>query len=354
MAELEIKPTGGMRVRVLAVVTAAAFGTGLLCVLLAGGGSELFVRRATLTTYLPDATGLETFSVVRRNGIEVGKVNRIEISGILDPQRAIRVRLRIRSRYLRDIPIDSLTSMDEDTLVGYPFIDIDPGKSRVPVSDGGVLQSEPVKQAADRADLIAALERNLTQVDEALIVMSSGQSKLGHLMMGTAEYDQFVSRIRGFEGSIRALVAPGSSAARLLYTSNDYDRVRNLIQRADSSLAAIQSGQGAAGKLLASDEQYNKAVAQLTSLRAELAEANAGRGRYAGLLHDDAAYRRVLRMLTSTDALLASLNAGEGPAGRLLVNPQLYESLNGSLRSLEMLLRDFRADPQKYLRLKVF
>jgi phospholipid/cholesterol/gamma-HCH transport system substrate-binding protein len=35
------------------------------------------------------------------------------------------------------------------------------------------------------------------------------------------------------------------------------------------------------------------------------------------------------------------------------VNPTLYESLDGTTRELHGLLKDFRANPKKFLRIKV-
>jgi phospholipid/cholesterol/gamma-HCH transport system substrate-binding protein len=35
------------------------------------------------------------------------------------------------------------------------------------------------------------------------------------------------------------------------------------------------------------------------------------------------------------------------------VNPQLYESLNGSSKEMSELLKDFRANPKKFLRIKL-
>jgi phospholipid/cholesterol/gamma-HCH transport system substrate-binding protein len=37
----------------------------------------------------------------------------------------------------------------------------------------------------------------------------------------------------------------------------------------------------------------------------------------------------------------------------LLVNPQLYDSANGATRELHELLKDFRANPKKFLRIKL-
>ena len=71
-------------------------------------------------------------------------------------------------------------------------------------------------------------------------------------------------------------------------------------------------------------------------------------------LRDEETYQKVVAMLTSTDKMISSLNRGEGQAGELLNSPELYESLVGSIRSLDELLRDFDANPKKYLRTKLF
>ena len=40
--------------------------------------------------------------------------------------------------------------------------------------------------------------------------------------------------------------------------------------------------------------------------------------------------------------------------GATFGSPQMYESWSGSARELERTMRDFRENPQKYLRVKVF
>ena len=126
-----------------------------------------------------------------------------------------------------------------------------------------------------------------------------------------------------------------------------YNQIHNSVLSVDKTLASIQNGEGKAGRLFASDDQYNQFLRQVADLRASLAAASS-----SPLLQDDASYLRITRLLASTDSMIASLNAGQGRAGRLLTNQQLYESLNGSLRRMETMLRDFRENPQKYLRIK--
>jgi phospholipid/cholesterol/gamma-HCH transport system substrate-binding protein len=354
MAELEIKPTPRMRTRVFTLVAAAAALCFVLMYLLVGGGADFFARRTTLTTYMPDAAGIAKDAEVRLSGIRIGVVQSVELSGRLDPRRAVRTEMRVLTRYLKGIPQDSQTDVSADTLVGYPFIDIAEGKSPIPIKEDGELQSEPVEKAADRADMIKTLQTNLAGIDSVVENMSSPNTQVGKFFLGEEMYDGVLAGIRSFDSELHTFLTPQSSLGQAFYSAQAYNDIHNAVTDFDKTLASIQNGEGTAGRLFASDEQYNEILKELTTLRSSLAEANAGKGQLGALLQDDGRYRQITRLLADTDATIASLNAGEGQAGRLLTNAQLYESLNGSLRRMEAFLRDFRVSPRKYLRVKPF
>ena len=347
MAELEIKPTARMRLRIAGVIWIGVGISALQMYLLTG--ADLFARRTTLTTYLPDAAGVDTDSEVRLSGIRIGGVRKIELSGSLDPRRIVRVEMRVLTRYLKSIPSDSETGVNADTIVAYKFIDIAEGKSPLPIAENGILQSKPAIQSTDRTDAIAALRNNLDQVDRILAQTLSADTEIGRFVQGEAEYDAVLSRVSGFDSALHTFLNPQGSLGKAVFSPDMYNGIRDSALSVDKMLTSIQSGEGTAGHLFANDDQYNQFLRQLADLRASITAANAG-----SLLQDDASYRRIARLLAATDAMIASFNAGGGPVGRLLDNPQLYESLNGSLRSMQTLLRDIREHPQKYLRIKGF
>jgi phospholipid/cholesterol/gamma-HCH transport system substrate-binding protein len=354
MAELEIKPTPAMRLRVTALIAASVAIAMALVYLLVGGGQDFFARRTTLTTWMPDAAGVTTDSEVRLSGIRIGKVQSVELSGLLDPRRAVRTRMRILTRYLKGIPQDSQTDVSADTLVGYQFIDIAEGKSPIPIAENGELQSEPVKDASDRADLLKTLQANLAQVDQLLAGMASPDTQMGQFITGEEMYDKFLITMRSFDRNLHTFLTPQSDLGKAFYTPEMYNRTHDLFANADKLLASIQNGEGSAGHIFASDQQYNDFLKDLTGFRSTLADLNAGKGSLGGMLRNDESYRKAVRMADEADAMIARFNAGEGTAGHLLSNAQLYESLNGSLRSMELLLRDLRENPRKYLRFKPF
>lgn len=354
MVELEIKPSGRAQLRVLAILTTGTVLLAWICFLLSGGGADLLSRKASVTGYLPDATGVAPTSEVHLNGLIVGSVTAVRVSGSLDPLKAIRVDMRITSRYLKNIPADSLVGIGSDTLVAYKFISIAQGKSTATLADGGELQSEPLQDALFRADLIGALQKDLSDLDQLVRDLSSPDTAVGHFIVGSEEYDQVLTDIRGFQDSLHTFLTPKSDLGQAFYSSKLYDDIHSQVTQADESLAAIQRGEGAAGHAFASDEQYQTLVRQLSDLHAALADANSGKGRFAPLLRSDEDWRNLNKLLRSTDATLTALNAGHNQAGQLLASPQFYESLTGSLRAVADLLKQLREHPDTLQHYRVF
>src|SRR3954471_16793827 len=212
MAELEIKPTPPMLLKVFAVLLSAGLLVGILVWLLTGGGAVLFARKIDLKTYMPDATGLGVGAPVRLDGIQVGKVRNIQISGYLDMQRSVRVSMWVEDAYVKKIPLDSQTSLGSDTLIGDKFLDIAAGKSKYVVKAGAELPSEPADSAADKADLMYAVQDTLTKVNDMLIEVSSPDTKIAHYLLGDKEYNQVVKSIDLFEQNMRSLVAQNTLA----------------------------------------------------------------------------------------------------------------------------------------------
>jgi hypothetical protein len=354
MAELEIKPSGAMKVRVAALILTGTAISVFLMYLLVGGGGDFFARRTTLISYRSDAGGLNSDSEVRVGGIQIGEVDKVELAGGLDSRRAVRVRMRVLVRYLQQIPSDSQTDVNADTIVDVPFVEIDRGTSPLPLAEESTLPSKPAQEATDRAELIETLQEETAQVNQIMIQMTSPDTRIGKFVTGEVEYDTLLSRVDGFDTALHRFLTPRSSLAQAFFSLEGYTKMNDLATSIDQTLVSIQNGEGTTGRLFATSEQYDQFVRQLTDLRNQLADANSGKGQLGSLLHDDASYLRVARLLAATDSMLASLNAGEGRYGQLLANPQLYESLNGSLKSMETFLRDFRDNPQKYFRFKVF
>ena len=76
-------------------------------------------------------------------------------------------------------------------------------------------------------------------------------------------------------------------------------------------------------------------------------------GRYGKLLSSDDLHNQLQATIGRLDTLLDKINNGQGTLGQLLVNPSLYQNLDSTTREVNGLMKDFRANPKKFLRIKL-
>ena len=88
-------------------------------------------------------------------------------------------------------------------------------------------------------------------------------------------------------------------------------------------------------------------------LKRLLTDLNEGKGTMGKLLKDDQIAKDLSLTLNKVNTTIDNINDGKGTIGQLMVNPQLYESLNGFSTELKEFMKDVRANPKKYLRVKL-
>jgi len=335
---------------------AAMLILAVLIFLLTSSGS-VFQRNVTLRMYVDDASGTTTKAPVRLNGILIGYVDDIKLSGSRDPNRTVEFDLLVQEKYLRDIPDDSVATITAASLLGDKYVNITKGKSSRPIKPGAELHSLPPQDIpelmAQSANVLATLQNIVRRLDTMLADIEQGQGNIGKLLKD----DELYNRLNGMATEGEKLLADvrhgKGTLSKLLYDDTLYQEVRAPIKRIDAMLADLQAGQGTAGKLLRDPALYDQAQASLVELRKVVADINAGRGTAGKLLKDDELYRRMNELVARIDGTLSKINSGQGTLGQLFVNPQLYESLTGATREFQALAKDIRANPKKFLSLRL-
>src|SRR5882672_2788935 len=142
-----------LRIGIMASFSMVILGT--LIFLLTGSG-DLFTRNATLYTLMDNSYEMLASTTVRLNGIAVGKIDTIELTGSNEKGKKVRIKMKVKEKMLSQIPEDSIAGVDAANLLGEKFLNIDKGKSSVPVKNGGYLKAatggdipELVKRAGD-------------------------------------------------------------------------------------------------------------------------------------------------------------------------------------------------------------
>jgi phospholipid/cholesterol/gamma-HCH transport system substrate-binding protein len=312
--------------------------------LLSGGGQNLIQRKVALHTYFADGSGLEKKAIVKLDGIKIGKVQSVELSHSNEPTRVVRVNILIDRRYLESIPVDSQTELTEDNLLGDKYVNIHKGTAGEFIKAGDELFAKPPSGSFDPADLAASLIKVLDQVNSILDDIDNPETQLGQLVQGEALYDQIRDDIVGMQRTVHQFGNPKSPAGQAVFGTELYDQLRQPILDIDKQLTAIQSGEGPLGHAYASTEQYDKVRKQIGDFRKTVEELRKNK-----LLTSDETYTTLLQTFRNLNVVVTSLSKGP-----MFENAQLYESLEGSSKSAEKLLKDFRNNPQKYLRIKVF
>jgi phospholipid/cholesterol/gamma-HCH transport system substrate-binding protein len=327
--------------RVAAVCLAAATVLGTMVYLLTGG--SLLEQRALIYLYIPDATGLEKGSPVRVDGIDVGKVSAVELTGSNRPDRIVRVTLAVTRDRLANFAIDSVAQLSADSLVGDQFVDVTSGTNAQAIRDGGELIYKVQPDLVKSLDL-TQFTQQLRVVDAVLTDLEQGRSQFGKFFQGTEFYNDLSKRLRELHAGIRAAVGTNTAVGSLLTSDQMHRQVGDMLAHLDQSLAQLESGQGDFGKLLRESGQYDQLLAGVRDLHKSLATLRSG-----PLLESEAAYAGWNQKLAGWIQSVDKLNTNP-----MLLTPALYENLNGEARELRDTLREFRENPRKYLWLKIF
>ena len=312
-----------------------------LAYLLTGG--EFLQPKTTIYMYVRDATGLSVDSPVRVDGIGVGKVLSLSLTGSRDPLRAIRVAISVTREHLDSIPADSSAQLSTDTLIGDKFVDITSGRDPNHVPPGGEIRFKDQPELMKSLDL-SDFQKELRTVDATLTEIERGQGLVGQFVKGEEVYDSLLKELGDFRKQIHTITTADTALRQALYTDEMYRQIRDPIVELDRNLATIQSGQGPLGEWFRDTARYQQLRAQATDLHRAIVDL-----RSSEFFKSDAQYQEWNRMVAALIRSVDEINADPS-----LNRTDVYESINGMTKELGATLKDFRQHPSKYLRLKVF
>jgi phospholipid/cholesterol/gamma-HCH transport system substrate-binding protein len=338
------------------VATASMIVAGVLIILLTSQ-SNFLQGEFVLHTYMLDSAGMADNANVRLNGIAIGHIARVSLSGSKDPQRTVRIDMKIQEQFLNQIPDDSKASINSSNLLGDKFINIAKGTHPKHVERDGEIASQPTADVpellAQASGLLGQFQTILGKVDGLLAVVESGQGNLGKLIRDDTLYERLNATAGEVEQLVKDVRDSKGTISHLLYDDTLYNDIRRPIQRLDDMLAQVQQAKGSAGKLLYDPALYDEARASISEAKAMLDELNAGRGTAGKLLKDDELYKQVTAIAQKLNTTIDKISAGQGTLGQLVVNPELYNSMTGVTRELTSFLADVHKDPKKFLRIKL-
>lgn len=343
-----------LKVGIMALVSMVLLA---ILVFLITGSRSFFSEKVQVYTYMSDSAALATGAAVRLNGILIGSVREVVLSGEADKERTVRVRMEIERKMLSQIPADSIAAIASENVLGSKFINIRRGDATARLVPDGELKSKDTSEFDDVIatgyTLLSSLQGILKRIDAIVSIVEAGKGSIGKLLTDEELYNNLNRTVAEVREITEVINSGKGTIGKLMYDDAIFQDTRGAIQRVNVLLEGLEQGQGTAGKLLKDPALYDELRKTNAEVRTLLADLNAGKGTAGKLLKDDEMHKQLMATMGRLDTLLGKINSGEGTLGQLVVNPQLYESLNGFTREMNGFMKDFRANPKKFLSIKL-
>lgn len=343
---------GVMALLALAVLFALIF--------LLTGADNPFSDKTVLYTYMRDSAAMTVGSGVRLNGILIGKVTDIRLTDEKELSRSIRMTLQVEREHLASIPVDSEIGFSAESVLGAKFLNIHRGTAAERMKDGGEIKARDDRDFLEIVQsampLLESVQSILNRLDKIVAIVERGEGSIGKLIVSEEVYQRVNAMLGDMQKVTHSLTTQEGTMGRLLYDDALYDDIRQTLARLDAVAAGLQRGEGTAGKLLKDPALYDELRQASAEIRTLVADLNAGKGSAGKLLKDPAMHDQLMGTLDRLNRTMDQINSGRGTLGQLMVNPALYENLAGTTAEMQQLMKDFRANPKKFLtiQLKLF
>ena len=330
----------------IGIVSLLALIIASFLIFMVSGSGGFFWQRYGLKTVFPDIQGLKVGAPVRVAGVEIGSVKKIDFIG-----DKVEVAMEVGKEQMERITDRSTASLGSISLLGEAAVDITPNSQGTPIPEWGYVRSGP--PPGSLATAAEAATRSLETTNALLEEVRQGRGTLGKLVTDDTLYQQLNDFVESAEAVTRGINSGRGTLGRLVNDPTAAKSLEQSLENLQMVTARIRNGEGSLGHLL-NDDALSKSVTSATSnLDAITGRINKGEGTAGKLINDTELYNRLNSMADRLDKLTASLNQGEGTAGQLLHDKQLYENMNSAVTELQNLVKDIRADPKKYLNVRV-
>ncbi len=372
------------------------FGLAVLAFLILNSTGDFnpFRKQLRLRARFATADGLRPGSEVQLAGVRIGKVESVQLLPPEEGDEVQQVEATITvDRELNGRPISERIRTDSSAklaatslLASDKLINIIPGTSNgSPVDENYVLESKDTVTFSNLTETGNELLKQINSIavpaNEILNKANRGEGTLGRVVNDDSLYRNLDTTIADARNTIRRLqvtldrVNSGEgTAGQLLNNRALYDNLNRTVTQIEGITNEIRSGRGTAGKIVNDDQLYLETRSAISELRNAVGKVNlllddvsAGRGTIGKLFRDEQFYgdasttlQRLGAASTRIESLIADAQAGKGTIGRIVTDPTLFDNANSTLTSInkfsdegQRLISDFRANPKKFLTVKL-
>jgi phospholipid/cholesterol/gamma-HCH transport system substrate-binding protein len=305
------------------VVIALAALVLVIAVFTVGDQEGVWKRRYELRVKYTDIYGLQAGSTVRLAGLRVGTVKHVEFSRT-EPGNLIVV-LKVDRDVQNLIRSDSKAVIGTLGLLGDKTVEISVGSP-----DQDMLEDGSYIQGAKSASIEA--------------IITEGGEAVENITLAAKNTKEIIEKINNGTGSLGLFVND----------PNVYFDLDRLLQLTENLTKQLEQGQGSFARFVTDSTFYVEMRNLLTNTNHLFDSLTTGQGTLSKLLYDPAPYQDIKQIVESWKQITNRINSGEGTLGKMLTNDSLYINFTRALDRTDALLKDFRENPGRYLRIRLF
>jgi phospholipid/cholesterol/gamma-HCH transport system substrate-binding protein len=278
-------------------------------------GNDVFSTARVYYVEYDNVDGLMVSNQVMVNGIEVGKVKKVEIL----PENANKILVTLRLSQDIVIPDKTVAVLSDGALLGGKII-------RLRLEGKGNLAEDSFLKGETEVGVTALLK------ERAIPVIANADSLLVSFRQISNKFDH-----------------TGTYLNTLLKTSNETvsninGSVNGIVADNKANIAQISSNMKTLSTdLIETEKQLRPLLSKFNTVADSLNALKIGK-----------TLKEVDATVISLKKIVQGLERGEGTAGKLIKNDSLYLGLNKTIVDLDKLLLDFRLQPKRYIGISVF
>jgi phospholipid/cholesterol/gamma-HCH transport system substrate-binding protein len=278
-------------------------------------GNDVFSTARVYYVEYDNVDGLMVSNQVMVNGIEVGKVKKVEIL----PEKANKILVTLRLSQDIVIPDKTVAVLSDGALLGGKII-------RLRLEGKGNLAEDSFLKGETEVGVTALLK------ERAIPVIANADSLLVSFRQISNKFDN-----------------TGTYLNTLLKTSNETvsninGSVNGIVADNKANIAQISLNMKTLSTdLIETEKQLRPLLSKFNTVADSLNALKIGK-----------TLKEVDATVVSLKKIVQGLERGEGTAGKLIKNDSLYLGLNKTIVDLDKLLLDFRLQPKRYIGISVF
>jgi len=273
-------------------------------------GTDFFSRTNTYYVIYDSVDGLTVSNPIQVNGLNVGRVAKIEI--LQDQGNKLILTLEIRN----DLKLgeQSLAILTDNGLLGGKMIDLEIGLIKK------VLQHKDTLKARKAESLLAGLSQKADPlVVKADSIMTSVNTVVQALAQSKGDITDMLKNFNDISGSLKNTLA-----------QEDINQMLRNMRQLSASLLVLE-------------KQFHPIASKMDSLTTKF-----------NRLEIEKATKELNASMANLNQILKKVNEGEGTLGALANDDSLYTNFIKVSENADKLFIDLRENPKRYLNISVF